>query len=357
MKIYNFINQIGFKKSYASKFLFIAFLGTHVPLIGIVLFVLFSPKENLNTTIMITSILIFTVLAAVLTMFALNKLLDPIKIATKAMNAYSLNNTIIDVPKNFTDEAGVLLNKIHDALNRIEDLSKERQNFTSMISHDLRSPLSSIVAIAEVIEHETDDKNIIEYSNMLHKLGSNALNMIKSILQVIESKNFKIDPQEMQNVNTKDFIEKQLINFQPLLKDKNISINIIESTKNTSMFVSPKLIASVIQNLISNAIKFSHKNSEININIESFENQPHISFIDQGIGFNQEQSTELFKKFTSISHKGTSNEDSSGIGLFLSKTITEKHGGKLTAKSNGINKGATFTVKLPHKEKSLLKSS
>ncbi|QSS97906.1 sensor histidine kinase [Psychroflexus sp. ALD_RP9] len=350
MKIYNFINRIGFKKSYASKFLFIAFLGTHIPLIGIVLFVLFSPRENLNPTIVITSILIFTLIAAILTMIALNKLLDPIKIATKAMNTYSFNNTIIDVPKNYTDEAGVLLNKIHASLNQIENLSQERQNFTSMISHDLRSPLSSMVAIAEVIKHETKDKKIIEYSNMLNELGENALNMIKSILEVIESKNFKIEPNEMQEVNTITLIEKQLVNFKPLLKDKNISVYINELTKNTSMYVSPKLIASVIQNLISNAIKFSYKDSKININIEDKKNQLMVSFTDCGIGFNQEKSNKLFKKFTSASQKGTSNEDSSGIGLFLSKTIIEKHGGELIAFSKGQNKGATFTIKLPHKE-------
>lgn len=349
MTIYKFIDQIGFKKSYASKFLFVAFLGTHIPLIGLVLFVLFSAKENLNTSVILISILVLTVVAAVLTMLGLNKLLAPIKMATNAMNTYSLNNTVIKLPHEYKDEAGQLLNKIHASLTKIEELSQERQNFTSMISHDLRSPITSMVAAAELIKHETKNESIIAYSQMLNELGNNALNLIKDILQVIESKSFKIDESTKTSVDTKDFIKKQIDGFKPLLERKNISVEIIEKISNTSLFISPKFMASVIQNLLSNAIKFSKNNSKIIIEITTNHDYINLDFKDQGVGFKPEKATEIFNKFTTMRQKGTNKEDSSGIGLFLSQTIVKKHGGEIAAHSEGEGKGASFTLKLPLK--------
>ena len=104
------------------------------------------------------------------------------------------------------------------------------------------------------------------------------------------------------------------------------------------------LLIQVLVNLIDNAIKFSHPNSEINISVASTEEKLAFVVSDSGIGFDPKYSEELFKKFTNISRLGTANEPSTGIGLYLCKKIVEKYEGQLLSKSEGVGKGANFFV-------------
>lgn len=103
----------------------------------------------------------------------------------------------------------------------------------------------------------------------------------------------------------------------------------------------------VFNNLIGNAIKFSETDSEIIIASQIFKSQMRIDIIDQGIGFDNSISEALFKPFTEYSRKGTKNEPSEGIGLFISRRFINKHSGTLEATSPGPNQGSTFTIQLP----------
>jgi signal transduction histidine kinase len=96
--------------------------------------------------------------------------------------------------------------------------------------------------------------------------------------------------------------------------------------------------------LINNAIKFSYPDSEIYLKIQQENSKLVISVLDNGIGFDQSNVQDLFKKFTKMSKLGTSNEGSTGIGLYLCRNIIEKNHGQLTAVSEGQSKGATFTI-------------
>jgi signal transduction histidine kinase len=112
--------------------------------------------------------------------------------------------------------------------------------------------------------------------------------------------------------------------------DKNV---IIEGDK--------ERITQVISNLLSNAIKFTDKGGEISLNIERDAQQVIVSVKDNGQGISPEIYARLFTKFATISSVGT------GLGLYISKSIVEAHGGKMWAENNSYGKGATFTFSLP----------
>jgi signal transduction histidine kinase len=100
----------------------------------------------------------------------------------------------------------------------------------------------------------------------------------------------------------------------------------------------------VLVNLIDNSIKFSLPESEIKVSVHL--NKEQLAFVvsDFGIGFDPKYKEELFKKFTNRSRLGTANEPSTGIGLYLCKKIVEKYQGELLAESDGVNKGAVFSI-------------
>ena len=102
----------------------------------------------------------------------------------------------------------------------------------------------------------------------------------------------------------------------------------------------------VLTNMIGNAVKFSFPKSKIMLSFQQHRHDLEISVIDGGIGFESSKSELLFEKFTKMGRKGTLDEKSTGIGLYLSKQIIKKFEGNFTAQSEGINTGSKFTVSL-----------
>jgi signal transduction histidine kinase len=137
------------------------------------------------------------------------------------------------------------------------------------------------------------------------------------------------------------FINEQV---EQRLIDKNIKLNLSLEASEAKLKIDEGLLTQVLVNLISNAVKFSYFDSEIKVRIYNEDSKLVITVADRGIGFDENQIEELFKKFTKMSRLGTANESSTGIGLYLCKKIIERNKGKLTAKSDGKNKGAEFKI-------------
>jgi signal transduction histidine kinase len=143
-----------FLKKYSFKFLFVAFLGIHIPLIGLILFLIFGGSEAFTPTTILISVLIFTLFATGVTLLILNKLLEPILLAKNSLSAYIAENQLPDMPTNYNDEVGVLLKEIQFTIRTLDDLIKEKQDLIGLMSHDLKNPLSAIMNYSEIIKME-----------------------------------------------------------------------------------------------------------------------------------------------------------------------------------------------------------
>ena len=345
MKTYNTLNKFGLKKSYSSKFLFTAFIGTHIPLIGLILFVLLFPNHKLDTFLSIIIVLSYTLVAAIVTLFVLNKLLSPIRLATKIMQEYETSQIIIDAPLGYTDEAGVLLKQINSTLIKVKTLTEERNNFTGLITHDLRSPLASIIGLSYLIKESTDKKEVIEYTNLIRQCGQNGLKIISDIMNILKTDDFSIDQSELEIITLKSFIKKQIEAVKGINYDKNIEFSINVNDADT-LKVHSNFFSHILQNILSNAIKFSHDNGKVEITGMQNGNGYHLKIKDEGIGFEQKNAEQIFEKFTTLKREGTHSEPTTGLGLFLTKMLINKHKGEIYATSEGLNKGATFVIKI-----------
>ena len=161
--------------------------------------------------------------------------------------------------------------------------------------------------------------------------------------------------EEFDHINNKEDIEKRYeliekiisrFNFNLLRKEQKVVLNIPGTC---IIYADEHLITSVIENIISNASKFSDHGKNIFVSIHEIENNFVLSIKDEGPGFSPEDLDSAFKKFKQLSSKPTGGESSTGLGLYIVKRIVDLHGGTIEIKSEGKNKGAEFIIALPKK--------
>lgn len=345
MLLYKKLSKISFlRKRYVFKFLFVAFIGIHMPLIGLLFFVLYGDFSIAPNTILIFALFI-TLLATGITLFILKQLIIPIEIASKALRSYRDERQLPDLPLNYYDEAGFLMRNIQESIQEHEKFIVEKQDLIYLLSHDLKTFAGQPQSLARLILDEKPTDTIKELAELIYLSSNQQFMYIGNFLKLLK------DQDEVVKTST----DLKLLQFQPmianveklvkqLLEIKKIKLTVSIEIQEIELLIGEELLVRVLMNLINNAIKFSYPNSEIQLKIYQENTKTIISVLDNGVGFNQNQSEELFKKFTKMSHLGTSNEASTGIGLYLCRKIVEKNRGQLSCISAGHNKGAIFTV-------------
>ncbi|SHL16842.1 Signal transduction histidine kinase [Flavobacterium chilense] len=345
MKLYHNLSQIGFlKKSYAFKFLFVAFIGIHIPLIGILFFVLYYNHSVSPTSILIFS-LVMTLLATLITLVVLNQLIKPISLASKSLDDYRNNRKLSILPTEYTDEAGLLLCNIQESIYESESFINEKQDLIYMLSHDLKNFAGNPQGLANLIISENPSESIRQLAELICESTNLQFRYIENFIKLLQEQDRVVKGNlEMRMIsfpNILPFINEQV---EQRLIDKNIKLTLNLELIEAKLRIDEGLLVQVIVNLISNAVKFSYFDSEIKVRVYNENSKFIITVTDRGIGFDKNQIDELFKKFTKMSRLGTANESSTGIGLYLCKKIIEKNKGRLSATSEGKNKGAEFRI-------------
>jgi len=345
MKLYHNLSQISFlKKSYAFKFLFVAFIGIHIPLIGILFFVLFFEHTISPASILVFS-LIMTLLATAVTLWVLNRLIKPIATASRALDSYRDSRQLSDLPTEYTDEAGLLLCNIQESINEAESFINEKQDLIYMLSHDLKNFAGNPQGLAQLIISENPSESVKNLAELICESTNLQFRYIENFIKLLKEQDevVKVN-QEVKTIlfsNIVPFVNEQV---EQRLFDKNIKLDLVLECAEAKLKIDEGLLIQVLVNLISNAVKFSYFDSAINVRIYSEDSKLILTVKDYGMGFDKNQIEELFKKFTKMSRLGTANESSTGIGLYLCKKIIERNKGRLTALSQGKNKGAEFKI-------------
>lgn len=339
-KIYNNLNLIKFlEKSYFLKFLFVAFIGIHIPLISIIIFIL--NNDDLNKPSIILASILFTLLATALTLIILNKLLEPLIIAKKALEQYLRFRTIPVLPENYKDEAGVLMNLIKESVHSIDNLIKEKEEISALLSHNLRTPFNQIKGLCEVLD--TDDPSNQEVIKNINLVCDYQL---KNVSELLSNINNQLNEKStiITSFSIKNLIKDETAMFLTDLAKKQINIKTTFPEEDIVINTDKSKLTLVLQNLLTNALKFSFPGKTIYIAFKKMDEKVHISIKDEGIGFPADYENEIFIANSKLGRIGTAGEPSNGIGLNLSKKTMQVLGGDLIAKSDGENKGAEFTI-------------
>lgn len=236
-----------------------------------------------------------------------------------------------------------------DLENRIEqlhDLALEKHQLMSMVSHDLKGPFNRIFALVQLMlltpENLTDDQK--DYLGKIHQIIADGLTMIRNVLdnRRMEDRGIEVS---LEMLNAAQLTASLLKNYISLAAKKKVKISF--SSPEKIMLVSDKMsLSRILENLLSNALKFTPLNKHLFVRLEEGPTHVVIEVEDEGPGISKTDQQKLYQKFQPLTAKPTGGESSTGLGLSIVKALTEKLGGTVECESDE-GKGAKFTVRLP----------
>ncbi len=238
-------------------------------------------------------------------------------------------------------------NQLKEKNQALIELNEVRNDFIGIAAHDLRNPLAIVCGIAELIKESNGNlsaEKIKHYIAMIHTSGKRMLSLVNDLLNnaTIEKGSLNIN---IEVGSVKELIDERIELFKTKAQLKNIvihrSLNDIES-----VLLDNNYISQVIDNLISNAIKFSEYNKNIYVTLEQQNSEAIVSVKDEGPGISLEDKSKLFEQFQRLSARPTAGEESTGLGLAIVKKIIDAHNGALGVSSH-LGSGSTFSFTLP----------
>ncbi len=342
MRLYHILSRFPLiNRNYSAKFLLVAFLGVHLPLVALLLLFLASDKDSFSQELIFSVALGTTLLATAITLYLLSKLLKPILYVNEALDTYLKSFQLSNLPTNYEDEAGHLLKNMSISLKYIEENRQDTRDLISLISHDLRGPVNNVIGISNLIQnHGVTEK---EYISLIKSEAERTLLFLDSVLKLLKDSQEEFNHHEIQKIELKSLVQTLVLNHFMSLEHKSIKVN-SDIPERIYIRANSELISSAIGNLLSNAIKFSNPGSSIDITANQSNAKVILSIRDHGIGMSEEVMNLLFQRFSKARRPGTQNENSTGLGLYLSKRILERFGARIYAKSEGEGKGSEFVL-------------
>lgn len=228
------------------------------------------------------------------------------------------------------------LQKLYDTTNKIY----------SVIGHDLKTPLTSVLGISNLIIDEVqEDEELVEDLKIIRQSILKMSDLLENLLRWARLQTGDL------SINREEFIVADVIeNAGELLslsaEQKGVSV-VLNTDESLSVYADQQMIATIVRNFLSNAIKFSSEGDVVKVNQQANSDKWKICVRDEGVGMSQEKQDNLFKDHNHPSEMGTSNEKGSGIGLRLSKELAHLHNGEIMVDSE-VGKGAVFTLTVPY---------
>lgn len=239
------------------------------------------------------------------------------------------------------------IEKLQQYADELKNLNVSKDKFFSIIAHDLRSPFNGLLGFSTVLLEELHDltsAEIKEYAGYIHTSAKTVYNLVDNLLQWSRIQTGRIEYQPIK-IDLYEEVYKSLELFNSNAIAKRIKLfNEIEP--NTFISADQNMLRSILQNLISNGIKFTKSGGSIKISSKEKDKFIQIEISDTGIGIEMKNIAKLFRIDSQFSNLGTSNEEGTGLGLILSKELVEKNKGQIWVKST-LKKGTTFFFTLP----------
>lgn len=237
---------------------------------------------------------------------------------------------------------------IHNITER-KEAERMKQEVVAMITHDLRTPLSTIRNFHEMLATGLLGELTEKATKMLNLADRNASRMLSLINDLLDVEKIKAGMMELEkeDVSASKLLEHTAQSLSSLAAESGISIICVEAeSKDLTFHVDEDKISRVITNLVSNAIKFSPRDSSIRLSAESVGGNVLISIQDQGRGIPEDKLSNIFDRFQQVSSQDHSKSGGSGLGLAICKAIVELHGGEISVESLE-GKGSTFKFSIP----------
>jgi signal transduction histidine kinase/ligand-binding sensor domain-containing protein len=226
--------------------------------------------------------------------------------------------------------------------DELEVLNQEKNKLIGMVAHDLRSPLNSVKGLIYITRTEKDKAVKERFMEMIATSTDRMTDMVNRILDVsaLEAKTLNL---RMEKVDLVVLINQRMINFRMNAETKKQQVELILNCDSATIEIDKNYFIQVLENLMSNAIKYSEHATDIKISLEFNAEQLKLTVQDQGQGISEEEQKNLFKEFTTLSSKTTDGEKATGLGLSIVKKYVEAMNGKIWCESE-LGVGSKFIL-------------
>jgi len=259
---------------------------------------------------------------------------------------YGSNKVVMTTLRDVSERVKSEL-KLRQYSEALSDLNSSKDKFFSIIAHDLKSPFSGLLGLSQILCEELDEignTELKKYADEINNAAKFIFKLLQNLLEWSRLNTGKFDYAPVTvNLNNKISSIIQLLNLNAVNKKIDLHFSCPEELK---VIADNNMLNSILQNLISNALKFTHEHGLVEVNASLVNDKAVICVKDSGIGIPEENLKKIFRVDKNISTLGTAKEKGTGLGLVLCKELVEKNNGSITAVSV-LGEGTTFTVTLP----------
>jgi signal transduction histidine kinase len=289
-------------------------------------------SESKNNTLLVIS---FLVVLAISVFLALN-----LTVVKKTKNKLIQKNIIIE-SKN---------KEVANQNGNLAHLIEENHSLMGILAHDLRSPFSKILGLSNLLADEKEEGERVVFTNYINSICVESLQLIQDTIDISQIFNEKHNatPLKIEQFLPSHVLNNLMDSFKFIADEKNIKLELVNTIEDIEIINSKEYLTRILDNLISNAIKFSPLNSQITVATIKLNTSLVFSIKDNGPGFSELDKQQLFMRFKKLSARPTANESSSGLGLFIVKQLTNLMLGEIEVISEQ-SKGSEFILTIPLK--------
>ena len=240
-----------------------------------------------------------------------------------------------------------LNDRLRASEQQLKDLNARKDKFFSIISHDVKSVLVSAIGFSKLLVSDADTlprEMVKEFASHVHSSTTNTYDLLENLLTWTRMQTGRMYYQRAWH-DVNDLIQNNIVMLRDNAARKGIQLKRQED-RDAQVYADRNMINSVLQNLISNAIKFTERGGEVTVASRANDHTVEISVRDNGVGISPENLDKLFRIDENLSTSGTEDEEGTGLGLVLCKEMIEKHEGRIWAESEP-GRGSAFYFTLP----------
>jgi signal transduction histidine kinase len=239
------------------------------------------------------------------------------------------------------------IQELESAQAALLEVNAAKDKFFSILAHDLRNPLSGLQTVSQLLASRYDELSDAErrkFAGMLREGADQSLALTSSLLLWVRSQTGRI-PWEPESVDLAKTSEEAIAHLRAAAERKQVRLE-SRVRPGTRAYADANMLATVLRNLLSNALKFTPSGGLVKVASEQTDGQLATSVTDSGVGIDPEDLDKLFRIDAHLSRRGTDGEAGNGLGLILCREFVEKNGGRIWARSKP-GEGSCFTFTLP----------
>ncbi|MCP1100892.1 signal transduction histidine kinase [Aequitasia blattaphilus] len=273
----------------------------------------------------------------------------PLRKITEAAKQYASGNLDYVIPVNKEDEIGYLSASLNYMSAQLRDMENYQRSFVANVSHDFRSPLTSIKGYVEAIVDGTIPPEMQEkYLKIILNETERLTDLTKDLLTLNAYDKGQM-PLERETFDIHEVIKNVVSSLEGICKEKQLSIDLILATKHLSVYADKSKIQQVLYNLIDNALKFSEPNTIVTIETTDISEKISVSVKDDGCGISSNELSKIWDRFYKADLSRGKDRKGTGLGLSIVKDILGAHGENIhVVSTEGV--GTEFKFTLPKKK-------